>query len=65
MKKNNEKRNELLRLRYKFYRMLGFSSYDARILRNYEVNITNVIEKALKDILTVIESNKEGDNDEE
>lgn len=65
MKKNNENRNELLRLRYRFYRMLGFSSYDARKLRNYEVNISNVIENALKDILTKIVSIKEVDNVEE
>lgn len=60
-KKNNENRNELLRLRYKFYRKLGYSSYDARKLRNRKFTISNLIENTIentlkKDILTEIES---------
>lgn len=41
MMKNN-KRNEILRIRYKFYRELGYSSYEARKLRNHKLDISNL-----------------------
>lgn len=40
--KNNKNRNEILRIRYKFYRELGYSSYDARKLRNHKLDISNL-----------------------
>lgn len=40
--KNNKKRNEILRIRYQFYRSLGYSSYEARKLRNHKLDISNL-----------------------
>lgn len=42
MKKNNNNRNKILRIRYRFYRELGYSSYDARRLRNHKLDISNL-----------------------